>query len=143
MPTRTVQEIIEKSNPVIVEHDERIIDVARIMVESGEEAALVVNKGKTVGIVTESDLIHRVLLSEKDIKTMPVENIMTRKTVIIRPERLYGQALYLMHEYNVRHIPVVDKGNPVGVVSASDALIPEIKTYEHDVEMLDHIAEII
>lgn len=143
MPTRTVQEIIEKSKPVIVEQDVCISDVARTMVECGEEAALVVNNGKTVGVVTESDLIRRALLSDIDIKTTPVESIMTRKTVIIRPERLYGQALYLMHEYNVRHIPVVDKGKPVGVVSASDALIPDIKTYEHDVEMLDHIAEII
>ena len=68
---------------------------------------------------------------------------MTRDTVIIRPECLFGQAMYLMHEYNVRHIPVVDKGKPVGVISISDVLIPDIKSYAHDVEILDHLTEII
>ena len=143
MPTRTVQEIVEKSRPVIVDPDTRVIDVARQMVASGEEAALVVYNGKTIGIVTESDMVQRVIVSEKDSKTTPVSEIMTRETVIIRPERLYGQALYLMHEYDVRHIPVVDKGEPAGVVSASDALVPDLESYKHDVEMLDHIAEII
>ncbi len=143
MPTRTVKQIIDKCNPVIVEVDTPVIDVARAMVSSGEDAALVVQDGKTAGIVTESDLVKRVLVPGKNPETTPVSDIMTRDTVIIRPERLYGQALYLMHEYNVRHIPVVDKGMPVGVVSASDALIPDIHIYAHDVEMLDHIAEII
>ena len=143
MPTRTVQEIVEKTNPVIVGPAESVIDVASKMVSSGEEAALVAHDGRTAGIVTESDMVRRVIVSGKDAATTPVSEIMTRDTVVIRPERLYGQALYLMHEYNIRHIPVVDRGKPVGVVCASDALVPDIECYAHDVEMLDHIAEII
>lgn len=143
MPNRTVQQIIDKSEPVIVEYDTPIIDLVRSMASAGQDAALVVRNGKTVGIVTESDLARRVILTGLDTQATAVEKIMTRDTVIVRPERLFGQALYLMHEYNVRHIPVVDKGRPCGVVSASDALIPDIQSYAHDVEMLDHIAEII
>ena len=143
MPARTVDEIVKKSNPVIVNHDEWVMDVALAMTQCGEDAALVVRNGKTIGIVTESDMVRRALVAEIDAKATPVENIMTRNTVVIRPECLFGQAMYLMHEYNVRHIPVVDQGKPVGIVSTSDALIPDIQSYAHDVVMLDHIAEII
>lgn len=138
-----MQQIVEKSKPVIVDPDTLLIDVVREMISSHQEAALVAHNGKTAGILTESDLVRRVLLCGKDIKTTPVSQVMSRDTVIIRPERLYGQALYLMHEYDVRHIPVVDCGKPVGVVSASDALVPDLQSYAHEVEMLDHIAEII
>ena len=48
-----------------------------------------------------------------------------------------------MHEYKVNHIPVVDNGKPLGVISISEAIITDVANYAHQAEMLDHIGEIL
>ena len=143
MPTRSVRDVIRKTSPVIVEYNAPVIDVANAMIMSGEHAALIVKNTKMVGIVTESDLIRRILLTERKIRSTQIQSIMTSDTVIIRPEGKFGQALYLMHEYKVNHIPVVDNGKPLGVISISEALITDVAQYAHQAEMLDRIAEVL
>ena len=143
MPDRSVLDVLENTSPVIVEYNESVINVAKAMVMSGEHAALVVKDEKMVGIVTESDLLGRILLTERNIRTTQIQSVMTTDTVIIKPEGKFGQALYLMHEYKVNHIPVVKDGKPLGVISISESLISDVAHYAHQAEMLDHIAEIL
>lgn len=143
MPSRSVLDLLKKSTPVIVEHDESVMEVAKTMVRSFEDAALIVKDEIMVGIVTEADLIRRVLLTERKIRTTQIHTVMTRDTVIVGPESRFGHALYLMHEYNVNHIPVVDSGRPLGVISISQSLVTDLTPYAHKAEMLDHIAEIL
>ena len=143
MPARTVNEVLKYTTPVIAQYDDCVMDVAKAMVRSCEDAALIVKKEKMVGVVTEADLIRRILLTERNIRTTQIHSVMTHDTVIISPESKFGHALYLMHEYNINHIPVVDGGRPVGIVSISAALISDLEPYAHKAEMLDHIAEIL
>ena len=83
MPDRSVLEVLRNSTPVIVEYDKCVIDVAKAMVMSGQHVALVVKKEKMVGIVTESDLLGRVLLTERNARTTEIQSVMTSDTVII------------------------------------------------------------
>ena len=143
MPSRSVIEMLKNSTPVIVEYDESVMDVAKAMVRCCEDAALIVKNGKMVGLVTESDLIRRILLTERNLRTTQIQSVMTHDTVVISPESKFGHALYLMHEYQINHIPVVDGGKPVGIISISEAVISDLEPYAHKAEMLDHIAEIL
>ena len=143
MPTRSVLDVLKNSSPVIVQFNENVIDVAKAMVMSGVHAALIVKNEKLVGIVTESDLLRRVLLTERNIRTTQIQSVMTTDTVIIKSDSQFGQALYLMHEYKVNHIPVVKHGKPLGVISVSEALITDVARFAHEAEVLDHIGEIL
>ena len=143
MPTRSIVSVLSNSKPVFVSPEQSILDVATLMIQNGESAALIVDNNKTLGIVTEHDLISRVLLVGRDAKSVAIGKIMTRDAVTIRSDALFGQALYLMHEYHVNHIPVVDHGHPIGIVSMDDALYEDIQAYAHDAEMLDHITQIL
>lgn len=143
MPNRSIQDVLKRTTPVIVEYNQSVLDVAKSLVTSGEHAALVVKDEKLIGIVTESDLLGRVLLTERNIRTTEIQNVMTRDTVIIKPDGQFGHALYLMHEYKVNHIPVVRDGKPLGVISMTEALLTNVAQYAHDAEMLDHISEIM
>ena len=143
MPNRSVLDVLKNTTPVIVEYNQSVLEVAKALVTSGEHAALVVKNEMMVGIVTESDLLGRVLLTERNIRSTEIQNVMTRDTVIINPQGQFGQALYLMHEYKVNHIPVVQDGKPLGVISVSEALLTDVAEYAHQAEMLDHIGEVL
>ena len=143
MPTRSVLSILQNATPVFAEPDQSVLDVATRMIRNTESAALVVKNNKTLGIVTERDLISRVLLVGRDAESVPIGKIMTRGTITVRSDALFGQALYLMHEYNVNHIAVVDEGRPIGVVTKEDASPADVKDYAVDAEMLDHIIQVL
>ena len=59
------------------------------------------------------------------------------------PDRPFGHALHLMHEGEFRHVPVVENGRPLGMVSARDALGPDLKQFIGDLDTRDHIGEIL
>ncbi len=143
MPTRPVLDLLKDTTPVIVEFDDTVMDVAKTMVVSGEDAALIVKNERMVGIVTEADLIRRVLLPERNIRTTLIHTVMTHDTVIINPDSRFGHALYLMHEYNISHIPVVAGGKPLGIISISESVVTDLDPYAHKAEMLDHLAQIL
>ena len=143
MPKRSVESILEQKEAVIVEADTSVTDVAKHMTEHSQGAALVVRHSKIVGIITEADIIHRVIAEELDPLATRVTDVMSKNPIIIKPDRPFGQALYLMHEYGVHYIPVVDKGKPLGVVCAADAIASDLQEFANDAVMLDHIAEIL
>ena len=61
----------------------------------------------------------------------------------ISPDRPFGHALHMMHEGGFRHVPVVEEGKPVGVVSARDALGPELEAFVSELGEREHIFEVL
>ena len=68
---------------------------------------------------------------------------MTKKPRTHRPDRPLGHALHLMYEGGFRHVPVVDKGQPLGMISARDALGPELAQFGSELGDREHIGEIL
>jgi signal-transduction protein with cAMP-binding, CBS, and nucleotidyltransferase domain len=68
---------------------------------------------------------------------------MTANPRTIAPDRPFGHALHLMYEGGFRHVPVVDNGRPLGVVSSRDALGPDLQQFVRDLETRNHIGEIL
>ena len=106
-----------------------VADAAALMLAHGVGAVVVVDKGTLAGIFTEHDIVYRVVAPGLDALAVRIGEVMTREPSTIGPESTLGQALVLMHEHGIRHLPVVQDGMPVGMVCARDALDPELEDF--------------
>ncbi|MGA8890455.1 MAG: CBS domain-containing protein [Anaeromyxobacteraceae bacterium] len=83
-------------------------------------SVLVLDGGRLVGIFTERDILRRVVGERRDPAATKVSDVMTRDLVVMRPSASVVDAMRVVSEKRIRHIPVVEAGNVVGVVSQGD-----------------------
>jgi CBS domain-containing protein len=102
-----------------------------------------VEGARLAGIFTERDALFRVLAEGRDAATTTLGEVMTRDPRTISPDRPFGHALHIMYEGGFRHVPVVRDERVVGVVSARDALGPEMRQFISDLEIRTHVGEIL
>ena len=100
-----------------------------MMLMDGKGAVVVIERGAIAGIFTENDIVSRVIADGRDPAAVTIGEVMTPDPLTIGPEAMLGQALVLMHERGIRHLPVVEKGKLVGMVCARDALDPELEEF--------------
>jgi CBS domain-containing protein len=143
MPQRLIKTIIENQEIQSVQYTTTVSDAARLMKEKKIGALLVCENERLVGIFTERDALFRVTAESCDPKTTFLADVMTRNPQTIDPDKPLGQALYMMYEGGFRHLPVVVGGKPIGMVSARDALGPDLKEFVADMDQREHIAEIL
>jgi CBS domain-containing protein len=143
MPDRPVRVIIEDQQPVTASSNISVAAAARLMKQHRIGAILVTRKGKLTGIFTERDALFRVIAEGRDPEKTPVAEVMTSNPRTIEPDRPFGHALHLMYEGEFRHVPVVENGRPLGMVSARDALGPDLQQFIADLETRVHIGEIL
>jgi CBS domain-containing protein len=92
-------------------------------------AMMVVENDQLIGIFTERDALFRVLAEDHDLRATTVGDVMTRNPLSIHPDRPFADALQIMHTGRFRHVPVVENGRAVGMVSVSDAMGPELEAF--------------
>jgi len=143
MPNRPIREIVRNQRIVTVPRTASIRTAAHMMKESRIGALAVVDGERLVGIFTERDALFRVLAGRLDPDRTTVDEVMTHDPTTIGPERSIMHALHLMHDGGFRHLPVVERGRPVGMVSIRDAVGPELVRFEHEVHDKEAIAEIL
>ena len=143
MPDRLVREIIERQHPVVANGEITVSAAAQLMQQHHIGAVLIMEGERLAGIFTERDALFRVIAAGRDPSTTRVADVMTRDPRTISPDRPFGHALHLMYEGEFRHLPVVENGRPLGMVSARDALGPELKQFVGDLETRNHIGEIL
>jgi len=144
MPQRPVSKVIEQQEIVAVAPATPIIEAVRLMKERHVGALMVVESDRLVGILSERDVVFRVVAEERDAKSTRVADVMTANPETIRPEKPFGHALHMMCEGGFRHVPVVDaQGRAVGMVSARDALDLEEKEFEEALKQREHIRVIL
>jgi CBS domain-containing protein len=83
---------------------------------------VVLDQQRLVGVVSERDCARRAVLAKKPLETTPVSGIMTRDVVTVDSAHRYVDCLRLMHQHGIRHLPVVDRGNVIAVISIRDLL---------------------
>ena len=140
---RPIRSIIEDQKPVTANAEITVTAAARLMKERRVGAILVLKQGKLAGIFTERDALFRVIAEGRDPASTRVAEVMTANPRTITPDRPFGHALHLMYEGGFRHVPVVDNGRPLGVVSSRDALGPDLKQFIADLDTRTHIGEIL
>jgi CBS domain-containing protein len=143
MPHRLVRSVIAKQKPFVAPGGTSVADAARMMRKHAVGAVMVVDKGRLAGIFTERDALFRVLAESRDPAKTAIADVMTAKPQTIDPNKAVGHALLMMYEGGFRHVPVVERGKPVGMISARDALGPELQEFEAELLQREHIREII
>lgn len=111
---------IMTASPVTISPEALVGDAARVMAEKGIGSLVVVERGAPVGILTERDLVVKVLA--KDNGHCPVRDVMTSPVVTIRPETDVFEATRKMLKFGIRRLPVVDGSRLVGIVTERDLL---------------------
>jgi CBS domain-containing protein len=143
MPQRTIRTIIEQQELLTAPATTTVVDAARLMRQRHVGAAMVVEDGKLVGVFTERDALFRVVAEGRDGQTTRLADVMTRNPQTIHPDKPFAHALQMMHGGSFRHVPVVEDGRPVGMVSARDALGPELEAFVYELLRQEHIGEIL
>lgn len=143
MPHRPIRTIIENQTILTAPSTMTVSDAARLMRQHKTGALLVCDKGLLVGVFTERDALFRVTAEEGDPRITLVADVMTPHPQTVHPDRPLGHALHMMYEGGFRNVPVVENGQPIGMVSARDALGPELKEFVSEMDEREHIAEIL
>jgi CBS domain-containing protein len=143
MAERTVRQIIEGQELVTAPASMTVSAAARLMKQSNIGALMVVEQEKLVGIFTERDGLFRVLAESMDAAATPLANVMTRNPQTIAPSSGFTVALQMMHDGRYRHLPVVEDGRVIGVVSVRDALGPELEAFVYEMLRQEQIQEVL
>ncbi len=132
MPNRSIRAIIQEQDLVTAAENITVSDAARLMRDKQVGAVMVVEEGKLAGIFTERDALFRIVAEGRDPRATRLADVMTRNPRTIHPDKPFPEALHIMHEGGFRHVPVVEDGRPIGMVSASDALGPELEDFVYE-----------
>src|SRR4029077_19254649 len=120
-----------------------IAAATRLMKQHSIGALMIVEDGRLAGIFTERDAVFRVLAESRDPKKTHVADVMTTKPKTIGPDKAVGHALLMMYDGGFRHVPVVEHGKPLGMISARDALGPELQEFEGELLQRAHICGVM
>ena len=121
MTMRQVSEVVRHRDPLILSEDTTVKHACSCMREARVGAVLVIDKNANlVGIFTGRDAVTRIAAEGKDAATTRLRDVMTRDPYTMAPDKTTIDALRLMWERGFRHVPVVDNGRLLGVVSRGD-----------------------
>jgi len=143
MPNRPVRQIIKDQKVLTAPATISAAAAAKLMKRRRVGAVMVVSGNKLIGLFTERDALFRVIAAGLDPETTPLSAVMTSNLQTIGPDKPFGHALHMMYEGGFRHVPVVENGNPIGIVSARDALGSEMEQFESELETRQHVNEIL
>ena len=109
-----------KSNPVVVKPTITVLEAARLMKEKKIGNVLVVEDNQPIGILTESDIIKKVVAEGKTSKNVLVEEVMTTPVIVTEPYIPVEEAMKTMGKCNIRRLPVVENGKLIGIITHKD-----------------------
>jgi len=137
----TVAQIL-KSKPERAVHtvspETTVFDALKLMADKNVGALVVLDGGRIAGLVTERDYARKVALMAKISKDIPVREIMTPGVMYVGPERTSEECMALMTEKRFRHLPVLENGKLVGLVSIGDLVKDVISEQKFLIEQLQH-----
>ena len=117
-----VKKLLDKKGHDVysVSPDATVYDALKLMAEKEIGALVVLEDGKMVGILSERDYARKIILKGRSSKETPVREIMTSEVIHASPDQKVRKCLTLMTKHHFRHIPVLEEGRLVGILSIED-----------------------
>jgi CBS domain-containing protein len=127
----------EKGHDVLrIEADASVVEAVKRMVEANVGSLLVTEGDEITGIVTERDYLRRVALEGRTDKETAVREIVSSPLIVVTPQTTVDECMALMTDRRTRHVPVVDGGEVVGIVSIGDVVKFKSKRQSFEIQFL-------
>ena len=129
MFSHRVRDVMERKKLLTAPPEITVSEAAKLMAYRKVGAVMIVDRESLVGIFTERDVVTRVIARDCDVRTTRLADVMTAEPQTIDPDKSFGYALLMMQENGFRHVPVVENGKVIGIVSVRNALDPELEEF--------------
>ena len=129
MFSEPVRAVMEREKLLVAPPETTVSEAAALMARRQVGAVMVVEHEHLVGIFTERDAVFRVIARGRDAQTTRLADVMTTAPRTVDPDKSFGYALLLMSENGFRHVPVIENGKLIGIVSARNALDPDLEEF--------------
>jgi len=136
----TVRDILQRKNGTVwsVGPNTTVYQAIEMMADKRIGSLLVVDEGKLVGILSERDYARKVILKGRSSKDTAVHEIMTSPVIFVSPGNSVDECMKIITDNRIRHLPVVDEGKVVGVVSIGDVVNWIISAQKHTIQQLQN-----
>ncbi len=137
----TVRTLLETKEPrpnYSVTSDATVFDALKLMAEANIGAVMVSEGDKIVGIFTERDYARKVELQGRTAIETPVKEVMVEKMVTVTPNTTIDQCMALMKQFHIRHLPVVENNQMVGILSLRDVMEAAVESRESEIRGLEN-----
>ncbi|MBN8579435.1 MAG: CBS domain-containing protein [Anaerolineae bacterium] len=136
----TVRDMIRKKGSEVfsIAPDVTVYEALSVMAKYNTGALMVVSNGKVEGIISERDCVRKVDLEGKASKTTKVSDIMTSKVINVEASQQLEECMALMIDKNIRHLPVYDGKDLLGLISIRDVLKEVIDVQKLMINQLEH-----
>ena len=133
---KRIGEMVANREVFFVREGQTVLEAARYMAEKNVGAVLVLGTDRMTGIFSERDVLKRVLTVGLDPTRTRVEEVMTREIATADSKDSYEECLRKMKQMNIRHLPVLENGQLLGLVSLRDLLLVDLDEKDHELKMM-------
>ncbi|GAB4458895.1 MAG: CBS domain-containing protein [Anaerolineales bacterium] len=136
----TLRDIIRKKGEEVysISPDATVFEALKMMADYNTGALLVISEGRVEGILSERDCVRRVDLHGRNSRETKVAEIMTSKVLYAQANQSIEECIAIMIDKNIRHLPVFDGEQLVGLISARDALKEMVDEQKFVISQLEH-----
>ncbi|MGI9413645.1 MAG: CBS domain-containing protein [Hyphomicrobiales bacterium] len=136
----TAQQLLDEKGSAVssIGPEDSVFDAIKKMADENIGSLVVMEDGKLVGIVTERHYARNIILKGKSSPKTPVREIMSTRVICARPEQSVEQCMAVMTERGVRHLPVLEQKQLIGVLSIGDLVKSIIGDQKFIIEQLEH-----
>ena len=120
-----------------IEPEAPVLDAVRMMADRYVGALLVMRGTELAGIISERDYARKVVLLGRSSAETPVRQIMTSSVITVSPDNSVQDCMRLMTEHHIRHLPVIEGGRIVGMISIGDLVKAVIEDQQQTIEQLE------
>lgn len=117
--------------------EDTVYTALQLMAEKNISAVVVSQGDQLVGIFTERDHLRKISLKDRSPRETQLQQIMSREMITVAPSFSLETCMELMHEHHIRHLPVVEDGRLVGVVSMRDVVDAILSTQQNRIQFLE------
>ena len=137
---KTIQQLLDSKGRDVwsVAPTDSVYDAIAQMAERHVGALLVLSDGKLVGVLSERDYARKVILSGRSSKETEVQDIMTTRVICSKPSQTIEQCMALMTDKRIRHLPVIEHKEVIGIISIGDLVKAIIHEQQFIIEQLEH-----
>jgi CBS domain-containing protein len=139
----TVRDLLKgKGNDIwYVSPEDVVLKALNLMAEKDIGALVVLEQDKLKGIVSERDFVRSIAESERCLIEAPVSKYMTKVVITVEPDQSSDDCMRIMTDHRIRHLPVVDNGRVIGVISIGDVVKADIANKESTINNLENYIE--